>query len=170
MMLVAKTLLKLRQNDRNLYLFDTFEGMSAPNEFDIHHTGRPASELLEKADIKNRKSFWCYAPLDEVKRDVFSIGYDQSKIQLIKGMVEDTIPANAPNTISILRLDTDFYESSLHELIHLYPRLSRGGVLIIDDYGYWQGQRKAVDEYFSKNNIQIFLNRIDSCGRIGIKC
>jgi hypothetical protein len=52
---------------------------------------------------------------------------------------------------------------------HLFPRLSTGGVLIIDDYGHWQGARKAVDEYLCKNNVKILLNRIDYTGRIAVK-
>jgi len=56
--------------------------------------------------------------------------------------VEETIQNGAPDQISILRLDTDWYESTLHELNHLFPRLSEGGVLIIDDYGHWLGQRE----------------------------
>ena len=68
-----------------------------------------------------------------------------------------------------MRLDTDWYESTKHELIHLFPKISKGGVLIIDDYGFWEGARKAVDEYISENNIQILLNRIDNTGRIAIK-
>ena len=66
-------------------------------------------------------------------------------------------------------LDTDWYESTKHELTHLFTLLSKNGVLIIDDYGYWEGARKAVDEYISDNNIQILLNRVDSTGRIAIK-
>jgi len=83
--------------------------------------------------------------------------------------VEDTIPNGAPESISLLRLDTDWYESTRHELVHLFPRLSRGGVIIIDDYGRWAGQKKAVDEYFAQNNIAILLNRIDYSARIGVK-
>jgi O-methyltransferase len=83
--------------------------------------------------------------------------------------VEDTIPNNIPEKIAILRLDTDWYESTRHELVHLFPRLSPYGVLIIDDYGCWQGAKKAVDEYISENNLRIFLSRIDSTGRIAIK-
>jgi hypothetical protein len=68
-----------------------------------------------------------------------------------------------------LRLDTDWYESTKHELVHQYPKLSVGGVLIIDDYGHWQGARQAVDEYFNDNRLPILLNRIDYTGRIAIK-
>ena len=66
-----------------------------------------------------------------------------------------------------MRLDTDWYESTRHELTHLYPRLVVGGVLIIDDYGHWESARKAVDEYVE--NTRILLNRIDYSGRIGVK-
>jgi hypothetical protein len=96
-------------------------------------------------------------------------GYNNQKINFIKGMVEETIPSHAPESISLLRLDTDWYESTRHELNHLFPRLSKNGVLIIDDYGHWQGSKLATDEYFSQNNITIFLNRIDSTGRVAVK-
>jgi O-methyltransferase len=87
---------------------------------------------------------------------------------LIKGRVEDTVPSQAPQEISILRLDTDWYESTRHEMIHLFPRIAIGGVLIIDDYGWWEGARQAIDEYIEEKKIQIFLNRIDYTGRLGI--
>jgi O-methyltransferase len=85
------------------------------------------------------------------------------------GKVEDTFPKDTPDKIAILRLDTDWYESTRHELIHLYPKLSIGGVLIIDDYGHWEGARKAVDEYINDNTLRILLNRIDYTGRIAVK-
>ena len=100
---------------------------------------------------------------------MFLTNYPKEKIHLIKGKVEDTIPEQAPQNISILRLDTDWYESTKHELQNLFPRLSSGGVIIIDDYGYWSGAKKAVDEYFLQNNISIFFNRVDYSARLGIK-
>jgi hypothetical protein len=87
----------------------------------------------------------------------------------IKGKVEETIPMQSPQQIALLRLDTDWYESTLHELKYLFPRLAKGGILIIDDYGAWLGARKAVDEYFQQNNCKILLNRIDATGRIAVK-
>jgi hypothetical protein len=96
-------------------------------------------------------------------------GYSMDKVHLVKGKVEDTIPATIPNEIALLRLDTDWYESTLHELVHLYPRLKPGGVLIIDDYGHWRGARQAVDEYFEKHGIRGLLNRIDYTCRIMVK-
>ena len=89
-------------------------------------------------------------------------------MHFVQGMVEETIPAGAPEKIALLRLDTDWYESTHHEMVHLFPRISDGGVLIIDDYGHWAGARRAVDEYFHEHNIAILLNRLDYTGRIGI--
>ena len=76
---------------------------------------------------------------------------------------------HAPRKIALLRLDTDWYESTKHELVHLFPRLSTGGVLIVDDYGHWAGARRAVDEYVSEHGIVMLLTRIDYTGRIGVK-
>ena len=83
--------------------------------------------------------------------------------------MEQTIPATVPERIALLRLDTDWFDSTYHELVHLYPRLVPGGVLIIDDYGHWQGCRQAVDQYLAENNIHLLLNRIDYTGRMAIK-
>jgi O-methyltransferase len=83
--------------------------------------------------------------------------------------VEETLPTNAPGRLALLRLDTDWYESTKQELEHLYPRLEAGGVLIIDDYGHWDGARRAVDEYLEKTGQQLLLNRIDYTGRIAVK-
>jgi O-methyltransferase len=171
MMAVAKTLISLHEDIRHLYLFDTFEGMTAPSEHDVDFMGVDASQQLvnsSKQEMASKDSIWCYAPLEEVKSAVHSVSYDINKIHFIKGKVEDTIPNESPSTIALLRLDTDWYESTHHELVHLFPRISSGGVIIIDDYGHWQGARKAVDEYIKDNKIQILLNRIDSTGRIGI--
>ena len=168
-MLIAKTLLELKSYDKELYLFDTFEGMPKPTEFDVSYKDDLAIKGFEDRKIDNNSSDWSRIELDEVKKNVFSTGYNNEKFHFIKGKVEDTIPKNSPETISILRLDTDWYDSTRHELIHLFPRLVRGGVVIIDDYGFWKGAKKAVDEYFEENNILILLNRIDTTGVIGIK-
>lgn len=83
----------------------------------------------------------------------------------VEGLVQDTLPGRAPDRIAILRLDTDLYNSTRHELEHLYPRLSPGGVLIVDDYGKFSGATRAVDEYFERVNEPILLNRIDTQGQ-----
>ena len=169
MMAVALTLLKEDRQDKDLYLFDTYEGMSKPTEYDISFEGKKADNQFEENKKSEDSSDWCFASLDEVKQNVVNTGYNLEKIHFVKGKVENTLPKFAPKQISLLRLDTDWYESTKHELIHLFPRLVQGGVLILDDYGYWQGAKKAVDEYFSQNNTKILLNRIDQTGRIAIK-
>ena len=153
----------------DLYLLDTYEGMTRPTDVDIDYAGKPASIEYERTKRTIDSSAWCYASIEQVQHNLASTGYDMDRVKLIKGKVEDTIPDLAPSQISLLRLDTDWYESTRHELIHLFPRLSVGGVLILDDYGHWQGSRKATDEYFAQNDIILLLNRIDSAGRIAVK-
>jgi O-methyltransferase len=132
---------------------------------------RPDYELAMLLDSSNREDewIWCNAPMEGVQNVMSKTGYDRDKIHFVQGKVEDTLPSNSPEKIALLRLDTDWYESTRHELIHLFPLLSIDGVIIIDDYGYWQGAKKAVDEYFEEHNIKILLNRIDETGRIAIK-
>lgn len=162
---VARTLLQLKDTSRDLYLFDTFEGMTPPTETDVDYTGKQASEILFEDD-----GFKCAdAPLEQVKDVLYTTGYPRGKIHFVEGMVEETIPACAPEVISLLRLDTDWHASTKHELVHLFPRLSKAGVIIIDDYGHWKGSRQACDEYFAENRIPILLNRIDYTGRIALK-
>lgn len=168
MMAIAKTLLASNDISRELYLYDTFEGMSEPTEDDMDFQNRTAETLLAEGD-KNTSVIWAYSALEHVQKVMNSTAYPQQAIKYVKGKVEDTIPGTVPDKIALLRLDTDWYESTKHELIHLFPRLQKGGVLIIDDYGFWKGSRKACDEYFQENNIQILLCRMDNTGRIAIK-
>lgn len=161
----ARTLLQLRDVNRDLYLFDTFEGMSEPTSRDFDYSGKQASDLL-----REESRFKCAdAPLATVKKVVYETGYPKDKIHFVSGKVEQTIPASAPDSISLLRLDTDWYESTKHELVHLFPRLAARGAIIIDDYGHWEGARQACEEYFAENHVPILLNRIDYTSRIGLK-
>ena len=163
MMAVAKTLMELK-TERDLYLFDTFQGMPSPTAFDVDLHGVDANVLL-----KTNPMTPAIAPFEEVSRNMFSTGYDRARINFVRGKVEDTLPASAPAEIALLRLDTDWYESTSHELVHLYPRLVKGGILIIDDYGHFAGAKKAVDEYFQEHSIPIFLSRIDYSVRLAVK-
>jgi hypothetical protein len=160
-MAMALTLLQLSERDRSLYLFDTFSGMTPPSDVDVDYQGQQAQVILDAVR--------CEASQQEVEKAVFSTGYDREKIHFVPGRVEETIPAYAPESIALLRLDTDWYESTQHELVHLFPRLARGGVIIIDDYGHWRGARQAVDEYLAQHEIPLLLQRIDYTGRIGVK-
>jgi len=168
-MVIAHTLLKMNEMNREIYLYDTFEGMSKPSDKDKRRFDSVSAISSWKKSQKGDYNEWCYSPLNEVKENMFSTGYPKENLIFIKGKVEDTIPNTIPSQISLLRLDTDWYESTYHELQHLFPILSEKGVLIIDDYGYWAGAREAVDKYFKENDIKILLNRVDSTGRVGIK-
>jgi O-methyltransferase len=164
MMIAALTLLARGDTNRSLYLYDTYEGMSAPTDQDLCYDGTRAETMLQK-DSKGT-GIWCEATLDDVRRNLLSTGYPEKKLHFIKGKVEDTIPATVPQHLALLRLDTDWYESTQHELKHLFPRLDPKGILILDDYGNWQGARKAVDEYFTERRRHVYLHRIDFTGRI----
>jgi hypothetical protein len=167
MMAVARTLMDLC-SERTLYLFDTFEGMPEPIGLDKDFKGRLAADRMLVAD-KATSMMWAYSELDDVKRNLRRVGYDSNRLVFVKGKIEKTIPQQSPARVSLLRLDTDWYESTYHELVHLYPRLSPGGVLIIDDYGHWEGAKKAVDCYIEENKLKILLHRIDYTGRISVK-
>ncbi|MBS1122198.1 MAG: macrocin O-methyltransferase [Deltaproteobacteria bacterium] len=148
--------------------FDTFEGMSTPTEHDRKNKdSQLAKETFDKLDRGDHNE-WCYAAIDEV-RDNFKREVGDAQLQLVKGRVEDTLrdPANLPDKISVLRLDTDWYESTKVELEVLYPRLVDGGVLIIDDYGEWAGAKQAVDEYFKGRPI--WLHYVDPSCRLMLK-
>ncbi len=163
-MLMALTLAAAGIADRKIYLYDTFEGMAKPGEMD----GEDEKAEWESYKVTDTFSKMCYAPIEEVKVNMISTGYPASNIILVKGKVEDSVPATISANISLLRLDTDWYDSTKHELQYLYPLLVKNGVLLVDDYGAWQGARKAVDEYFSDQGV-VFLHRIDWTGRLLIK-
>ena len=166
---VSLMLEKLSKYNINLWLFDTFSGMSKPTSIDVDNKGNTASERLENED-KNTSLVWAYSELDEVKSNMKISKFPKSNVKYIKGKVEDTLLMDdIPEKISILRLDTDWYESTKIELEILYPRLVKGGIIIIDDYGHWKGSKKAVDEYLNKNNINVFLHRIDYTARLFVK-
>jgi O-methyltransferase len=167
MMAVALTLLRLGVTNRDLYLFDTFAGMTDPGEHDLKHSGERAADLLAGASHDSHVS--AVAPLDEVQANMLDLGYPNERIHFVEGPVEETLPARAPDEIALLRLDTDWYSSTKHELVHLYPRLAPGGVLILDDYAYWQGARRAVDEYMAEHGLTLLLTRVDSTARLAVK-
>jgi O-methyltransferase len=162
----ARTLAEEGDTSRELHLFDTYEGMPPPTDKDLRHDGTPAAELL--ATRSRDHSVWAVATLEDVQEGFTHVPYPAERIHFHKGLVEETIPDRAPEQIAILRLDTDWYESTRHELEHLYPRLSRGGVLLIDDYGWWKGAREAVHEFLEESGEPLLLLRMAS-GRIAVK-
>ncbi len=169
MMAAALELQREGDTGRELWLYDTFEGMPQPGEADVDHAGGKAIEAFLENQTKPDASAWCDAAIEEVKRNVMSTGYPEERMRFVKGRVEATIPAQMPEKIAILRLDTDWKESTAHELKHLYARVPRGGIIIVDDYGYWRGAREAVDEFLAAQPEPIFLHRVDKTVRVWVK-
>jgi O-methyltransferase len=168
------TLQELGVSDRHVHLFDTFEGMTEPTEHDTSPRHPPALDHWKEARRRGSRAWpGLFGPdvfdEEDVRRTVLSTGYPEEKVHLVRGAVEETLPEHAPERLALLRLDTDWYESTRHELQHLYPRLAEGGVLVIDDYGHWEGARRAVDEYFGEEAAPLLLHRIDYTGRIAVK-
>lgn len=169
---IILTLQELGVSDRDVYLFDTFEGMTEPTEHDTSPFHEPALTSWQQAQQSSSRP-WEGLFAEEifnretVEATVSETGYPAEHLHFRQGDVLETIPSGAPADIALLRLDTDWYESTRHELDHLYPRLARGGVLIIDDYGHWEGARRAVDEYFGERPP--LLHRIDYTGRATVK-
>ncbi|MEY2399640.1 MAG: O-methyltransferase [Actinomycetota bacterium] len=167
MMAIAMTLVDLGDTARDLYLFDTFTHMPSPGPEDFTANGRKVIDVAADAPIPDT---YAYIPLDEVKAAMLSTGYPEERLHFVPGLVEDTIPSSAPEHIALCRLDTDFYESTKHELEHLYPRITPGGALLVDDYGHFLGARKATDEYLASLDAPPpFMHRIDYSARLLFK-
>jgi O-methyltransferase len=167
--IIAAHVFKNLGSNKTVWLFDTFAGMTEPTEVDMNYRGEGAAEKFRNTRTGDR-SDWCYSPIEEVQANFSAVGLLGAGVRFIKGDVARTLaqPAELPTSIAVLRLDTDWYESTRMELETLYPRLAAGGILIIDDYGHWGGARKAVDEYFTRHD-RPFLQYIDQTARIGIK-
>jgi O-methyltransferase len=165
MLVIAHTLLALDAADRELWMYDTFTEMPPPGPEDHLVFGGWAGDLYDEFKANE---FYANIPVEQVRALLESVGYPAARMHFEKGMVEDTIPAQAPDAIALCRLDTDLYASTAHEMTHLFPRISAGGVLIIDDYGHFLGAKKAVDEYFASAGVNVLLNRIDYTGRLAV--
>ena len=172
-MIAMATLLYLNAAHRRIVMLDTFEGMTEPGKRDVDFTGADARGLL---DVQKGQAdgVLCYASLEEVQRNVESVGYPTDLIHYIVGDIRRTaLKLSDRRDIALLRLDTDFYDGTKVELETFYPRLRDNGVLIVDDYGHWQGAREAVDQYFDtlrQNGVHApMLTVIDYTGRLAVK-
>lgn len=159
MMAIARSLMEMGDSSRDLYLFDTFEGMPPPTSEDRAMDGVSAAQLLARKPRDTEDHVWAYASLPDVQEAMQSTGYPKEKVHFVQGLVEATIPSSAPDSIALLRLDTDWYQSTKHELEHLPALLAPGAVVIFDDYGTWAGARRAVDEWLANCDTPLFLVR-----------
>lgn len=151
----------LKTTPRSFYLYDTFEGMTPEGPYDIDSQGHTATSLISSPGIK------CIAHLDEVKRNIqTNCSLPDTQIHYQVGdIMKNTL---VPERIACLRLDTDWYESTRHELETFYPKVVSGGWVIIDDYGHWLGCRRAVDEFLAAHP-DINLIPVDYTGVYFIK-
>ena len=169
--ILAKKIFERMGSSKKVWMFDTFEGMAEPTEPDVNANTKEKASIKYQGQNKGNHVDWCYSSLEDVKKCCQVSGIDINSIKFVKGDVCNTLndPANRPDEIAVLRLDTDWYKSTKTELEWLYPTLSNSGVLIIDDYGHWQGSRKAVDEYFANSKYKPLFNVVDYTGRSAIK-
>lgn len=170
--ILAKKVFQYLGSDKRVWMFDTFEGMTRPTAFDIRAATKISAEAKYFDSQRELYNEWCYASLEDVKRNCVDSGLNPSDFNFVKGDVCETlrVSENIPDEICVLRLDTDWYESTKLELEVLYPNLVDRGVLIIDDYGHWEGARKAVDEYFASKTYKPLFNVTDVTGRSAVKC
>jgi O-methyltransferase len=162
--LAAKLIFDEYGSDKQVWLFDTFAGMTAPTEHDRAIFTDDDAEALFAENRKADHNEWCYASLEDVQANFAGL----DRVKFVKGDVAETLRGHIPSAISVLRLDTDFYDSTKIELEVLYPLLSIGGALLIDDFGYWEGARKAVEEYFAGKDRPLLFSAGYSA-RMGVK-
>ena len=169
-MAMAHALRERGITDREIWLYDTFAGMTDPTAKDVEAgTGVTAEEMLATTSVGDGNNVWCVAGRSDVEANVRGTGYPFERFHFVEGDVAVTLSSSVPEQISLLRLDTDWYESTRIGLEVLYPRLVSGGVCILDDYGHWQGARQAVDEYFAVLGRRPYMHPIDYSGRVFIK-
>jgi O-methyltransferase len=155
---------------RELHLFDSFEGLPEPR------SEKDGSEAVAYAQHRAGGNLvpiqQCVGTLDE-NRQLFheQLGYPDTLLHYHAGWFEQTVPQSAPciAAIALLRLDGDWYESTRICLEHFYPQVVRGGIVVVDDYGHWQGCRKAVDEFLNTLDEPVLLNHIDYTGRFWLR-
>jgi O-methyltransferase len=168
MMLAALALRHFGDTAREFYLYDTYEGMTRPDDVDVDYDGNPMRQAWAEAQ-RDGKVIGYGGAVETVRSYLKTTGYPMEKMHFVAGDVLETIPATLPGAIAILRLDTDWYKSTLHELTHLYDLLSPGGVMIIDDYGWCRGARQATDEFFAGRDFSPLMQRLNQGARLVIK-
>lgn len=157
---------------RKLHLFDAFDDICEPDPLldgekamsDVKRlSDKESSEI--KGDIKAIEGIYDsmggHGTMDECNELLSDkIGYDENYILYHKGWFQHTIEKESKNIekIAILRLDGDWYDSIKIPLTFLYDKVEKGGLIVIDDYGYYEGCTKAVDEFLGARSIKTFLS------------
>ena len=137
---------------RNVWVADSFAGLPRPNA------------VRYPADAKDRLHAHPYlaVPLEEVKKNFARYGLLDERVRFLPGFFRDSLP-NAPvERLAVLRIDADMYESTFVALEHLYPRLSAGGFVVVDDYGILPACRAAVEDYRSREDVREPVEAIDA--------
>lgn len=135
-------------SERLLYLYDTFEGLPPPTEDDPDFS--KASQWTGQ----------CRGTLDEVQTLFHRLHLNTSRMRFVQGLFQETLrPTMDP--VALAHLDGDWYESTMTCLTHIWPVLSIGGIMQLDDYGEWQGCRKAVDEFFAERQSHVVMRPVD---------
>jgi O-methyltransferase len=138
---------------RKIYAYDTFSGMTAPTGLDIDINNMRALDLMDKSSYVYSEAIHCKSSLEETKENFEKTGY--SNVVFCEGDILQTSLHSIPQEIALLRLDTDWYESTKFELDHFEPQVRKGGYVIVDDYGHWKGSRKAVDDFLLTHPQQV---------------
>lgn len=140
--------------------FDTFEGHGRPGEHEIDIWGTSQAVVYDEL----MDGGWASVSKEEVQKNLLTCLGSLNGINLVKGRCEATLPDLAPDKVSVLIIDVDWFESTYSSLTHLWPRLAVGGILICDDYGHHSGARDAIDQYFTEIGEAPFFTHIDySC-------
>jgi hypothetical protein len=169
-MVIASTLEWRKVNNRRIFLYDTFDGMTepSPSDYDLH--GNQAIDLLKDGGDDSLVKASC--DIASVRANMISTGFPRERINYVQGDVRITLKNRKFEPIALLRLDTDFEDSTAAELHYLYPSVSSGGIVIIDDYGHWHGAKKAVDSFLDRERSsgrKHFLVPLDYTGRLFVK-
>jgi hypothetical protein len=147
---------QLAADNRRLWVFDTYEGLPAPTPDDPDF------------DIAKSYTGTCLGTIEDVTGSFRRLGIED-RTEFVKGLFQDTLPVTPIKQIAVLHIDGDWYQSVKTCLDLLYDKVSENGIIQLDDFGFWQGARKAVEEFFEERRILPRLSKVDFSGRQFIK-
>jgi len=153
--ILMRALLKeMNAKDRNVWVADSFEGLPEPDDKKYPADKGDKHFMFDELKVS----------LEEVKHNFSKYGLLDEQVKFLKGWFKNTLPTAPIKKLAILRLDGDMYESTMDGLVNLYPKLSVGGYIIIDDWGAIPACRKAVEDYRKENSITEKIVEIDWTG------